>query len=66
MQSQELGIYISSKKVVVTCFLWFIAVLVNQLFWTVLPLNDVLELCPLVCKCLKEQLTFLGSLEAGL
>lgn len=42
MQSQELGIYISSKNVVVTCFLWIIAVLENQLFWTVLPLNYVL------------------------
>lgn len=54
MQSQELQSYILSEKVEVTCSLWIIADLENQLFCTVPPLNDVLELCPLVHECLKE------------
>lgn len=34
--------FISQAEIVVTCFLWIIAVLENQVFWTVLPLNYVL------------------------
>lgn len=54
MQSLELGSCILSEKVRVTCFLWIIVDLEDQLFCTVLPLNDILELCPLVYECLKE------------
>lgn len=66
MQSQELGCHILSEKVEVTCFLWTVVDLENQLFCTAPPLNDVLELCPLVHECLKELLTFLSSLKSGL